>query len=101
MFSQPILEFSSVLLGFKKEKVLNYKYIFCSITMLFWFSQMKSSTKSSFAFHDKQRDKIKSYILLKYTTKDRKIVLVLQLAADWLGSLEEEEEEEVVAGWCC
>lgn len=31
----------------------------------------------------------KRYILLKDTTKDRKIVLVLQLAADWLGSEEE------------
>lgn len=32
---------------------------------------------------------------MKHTTKDRKIVLELQLAADWLGS----EEEVMVAGW--
>lgn len=33
---------------------------------------------------------------MKYTTKDRKIVVELKLAADWLGS---EKELVVPAGW--
>lgn len=37
--------------------------------------------------------KLNLYILLKYTTKDRKIVVEIQLAAEWLGS-----EEEVLVG---
>lgn len=34
--------------------------------------------------------------LLKFTTKDRKIVFVLQLAAEWMGS----EMIVMRSGWC-
>lgn len=48
--TKPLLEFSNLLHVFKRKRESELQIQFCSITMLFWFLDENTSTKSCFAF---------------------------------------------------
>lgn len=80
----------------RKEKMLRFKYRFKKESSEIQFCLIFGC---SHEYLQKNIDAVLTHsyaFLLKFTKKDRKIVFVLQLAAEWMGS----EMIVMRSGWC-